>query len=417
MTLSTSDSSSDSMASDLEGHNDAPSLGTPNFSAKTSFVAPHEAYLHASNRRGDIERLLEDGGYTGRYSIHAGFNHRSIELQKPIQEIYIALENEVSDDLCASLEKAVEPFSCHVVVLSMNSLAEETLKGESSRLGGYTLEEQQASGEGSGSGNKRKGRSEGRGPGRSRDGGSGGGDDGSDDSEDDDDNDNRGKGGDRRGGGKGHGNDDPGSDDSGDRTKRVDERPVAIIPIDSTLEVQDGAQEFGIRSTIKATIRTEGRLNHHWPGQTIEVDIQPLQVDLKTFADSYRVGLGQIQISAPSSSEMTVVLTEPELIEHDEPFQGEERVKRSFKASLSASSTPAKAKISHESSKTVRSNLNSWAVSSHTPRRRENVDIVGMVWNYLPNPDKHFASTGRPREQLSPGPTLLYGLDQPFVYP
>ncbi|KAG6824169.1 hypothetical protein H0H92_007788, partial [Tricholoma furcatifolium] len=243
-------------------------------------------------------------------------------------------------------------------VLSVNSLAEETLNGESSRLGGYTLEEQQAGGGGSGNGYKHKGRSEARDTGRSRDGGSDGGDDGSDDSDNDDDEEDRRRGGGDRGGGggggKGHGDDDPDSDDSGDHTKRSGERLV-VIPINSILEVQaqDGEQEFEIRSTIKATIRTEGRLNHHWPGQTIEVDIQPLQVDLKTFAD-YRVGLGQIQISAPSSSEMTILLCEPEVLEHDEPVEREGHVKRSFKASLSASSTPAKGKMSRESSKTVR---------------------------------------------------------------
>ncbi|KAG6813566.1 hypothetical protein H0H92_009958 [Tricholoma furcatifolium] len=375
----------------------------------TALITPENAFTHASNRRGDIEQLLEDGGYNGHFSIHAGFNRRSIELQRDYQEIIIALSHAISDDLCASLEKAVQPFTCHILALPGSPVAEGFNEERSFPTRGCA---QQPGGGGSASGYK--GRSEGRSATRrSRDGGSGGGGGRSNDSEsDDNDNDKRGKGGDRRGGGsKGHGDDDPGIHSGG--IKRVGEG-IFIVGIDSKLEFADGKQDLCILSKVKARIAEKGCHDDDWPGQILEVDVEPLQLKFKTFMD-YKVGLGQVQISAPSVSQMAILNNHPHTISHEECVPREGRITKGFALSLSPSSSPAKATFSAQSEKKVEIFFNPWAVTSQSPRQIDDQDMVGQAWNYLPNPDKSFSDDDL--RELTPGPTLRYGLTRPFVYP
>ncbi|KAG6807643.1 hypothetical protein H0H92_006850 [Tricholoma furcatifolium] len=260
----TSDSSSDFVTSDSSGHIDA-NVGTPKVPTQTSFVTPDEAYLHASNRRGAIEQLLEDGGYTGRYSIHSGFNHRSIVLQRPEQEIYIALENGVSNDLRASLIKAVEPVPAHVMTpLSDNQEDKLDITDKQNprpKIGGYAAEQVD-----NGGGSRKRKRED---HGRTSDGGSnkkaGSGDGDGDDSagsESDDDNGGQGDGG-RRGSDKGDDDDDPEKEDSVDdetagnngRRKPTKCRDGSVrVPISSTVVTHEGKEKFDIESYIEVTV-------------------------------------------------------------------------------------------------------------------------------------------------------------------
>ncbi|KAG6821776.1 hypothetical protein H0H92_000932, partial [Tricholoma furcatifolium] len=91
--------------------------------------------------------------------------------------------------------------------------------------------------------------------------------------------------------------------------------------------------------------------------------------------------------------------------------------KKELTGSVSASSTPIQAKMSLESSQAVRSHVQLWAVSSHTPEETKGVESVGKLWNYRCNSSlqKHFLPDSR--EELSPGPRLVYVFGMPLTYP
>ncbi|KAG6880092.1 hypothetical protein C0992_006366 [Termitomyces sp. T32_za158] len=85
----------------------------------TFCITPDHAQLHAEDIIPHIHQTLTHAGYTGTFSLHSGFDINTIGLPEPKQDIYIVLNEEISDELHISLRELASPFEG--VVITPNS--------------------------------------------------------------------------------------------------------------------------------------------------------------------------------------------------------------------------------------------------------------------------------------------------------
>ncbi|KAG6913318.1 hypothetical protein DXG01_007776, partial [Tephrocybe rancida] len=270
----------------------------------TESITPDCAQLHMVNRQHALLQTLMDWGFAGCYSFHSGFDEATIHLQEPEQEIYIVLDSEVPDGLCAALEEVVSPFPA-IVVTPNDMCAYECQEGNQamstqfydigpSGLGTPLTESSQGDngggndqaegsnwkckeksemdqGEGGGSEGRGSGREGGSGGGGSggaggagaggSGGGSGGGDSGGGSGDGGDGNGGGGSGG---GGGGGRGDADTDGEDDG-RGDGLDDRHNQTlvggadhgsiqIPFSSSLVSKDRKERFEISAHITVTV-------------------------------------------------------------------------------------------------------------------------------------------------------------------